>query len=383
MPTPTVAAKALKSNAGPGRERVMHEARQIDTAEVAAAIRGKRLLAAGIAGLDRLAVRQVVVAIHRVDEHDARLGVIVGGQHDLVPERAGAHGAIHPQAVGALMRARREEIGRRRRPVHQLPVGVLARGRDEGVGHRHRKVEVGEPAVVLGMDERLDVRMVAPQDAHLGAATGPRGLHGGAALIEHPHVGQGSAGAAVRAFDVGALRTDVREIVADAATAAHGFGGLVQRHIDADAVLVAGDAVAHGLDEAVQEGGLEVRTRSGVDPPTENEAVLLGLQERLLPLRALRGRLDRGQRARDAAAHRVDVLLVPLGVFLEEDLHGDQLRVQRRGSGRTQGLGIVEFHEDCQVKRSRGLERKEIISWNRTDTFLTRPDARARATTWD
>ena len=161
---------------------------------------------------------------------------------------------------------------------------VVAHGRDEGVGHRHREVEVGEPAVVLGVDERLDVGMIAAQDAHLRAAPRARRLHGLAALVEHPHVGERSAGAAVRALDVRALRADGREVVAHAAAAAHGLGGLVQRHVDADAVLVAGDAVAHRLDEAIDQRGLEVRARGGIDPPAEDEAVLLRLQERLLPL---------------------------------------------------------------------------------------------------
>ena len=352
-----------------GRERILHEARQVDAAQVAAAVRRERLLAAGIAGFDRLAIREVVVAVHRVDEHDARLGVIVGRQHDLVPQRAGAHGAVHPQVVVALVRARREEVGRRRRLVHQLPVGVLAHGRDEGVGHRDREVEVGEPAVVLGVDERLDVRMIAAQDAHLGAAPRARRLHGRAALVEHPHVGERSAGAAVRALDVRALRADVREVVAHAAAAAHRLGGLVQRHVDADAVLVAGDAVAHRLDEAIDERGLEVRARGGIDPPAEDEAVLLGLQERLLPLRPLRGRLDGRQRARDAAAYGVDGLLAPLGVFLEEDLLGDRLRGQRGGGGRTQGLEIVEFHGDCRVRRPLGEARKDIVLRNRKGIF--------------
>ena len=52
-----------------------------------------------------------------------------------------------------------------------------------------------------------------------------------------------------------------REVVAHAAAAAHRLGRLVQRHVDADAVLVAGYAVAHRLDKAIDECGLEVRVK--------------------------------------------------------------------------------------------------------------------------
>src|SRR5665213_101762 len=173
------------------------------------------------------------------------------------------------------------------------------------------------------MDERLDVGMVAAKNPHLRAATGTRGLDRRATLIEHSHVGQRSAGAAVRAPDMRALGTDVREVVAYAATAPHRLGGLFERHIDTDAMLVAGDAVAYRLDEAIQQRCLEVGACGGIDPSAEDETVLLGDEECLLPPCPQGGLLDGSQRARNAALHRLDRLLVTLGVLLEQDLHGN------------------------------------------------------------
>ena len=64
-------------------------------------------------------------------------------------------------------------------------------------------------------------------------------------------------------------------------------------------------------------------------------------EERLLPLLALRGRLELRQRARDAPAHVVDRALVALRVFLEQHVLGDGLRGELR---RVADEEIVELH---------------------------------------
>src|SRR5574343_437865 len=80
---------------------------QVDRTQAAATVRRQRLFGAGIGRLDDFAVIEVVVLVHAVEEQDARLGVVVGRLHDLVPQVAGAHLAIDPQAVFTLVGAGR------------------------------------------------------------------------------------------------------------------------------------------------------------------------------------------------------------------------------------------------------------------------------------
>jgi hypothetical protein len=101
------------------------------------------------------------------------------------------------------------------------------------VGDGDRDVEVGQVAVVLGVDEDFDVRMVAAQHAHLRATAGAGRFDGFARAVEDAHVGDRAGSARLRALDLRALRPDRREVVADAAAAAHGFGGFGERAVDA------------------------------------------------------------------------------------------------------------------------------------------------------
>ncbi|MPN54949.1 hypothetical protein SDC9_202628 [bioreactor metagenome] len=56
--------------------------------------------------------------------------------------------------------------------MHQFHVSVDLDGFHELVGDGDRNVEIGQVAMILGVDEFLDVRMVATQHAHLRATTG-------------------------------------------------------------------------------------------------------------------------------------------------------------------------------------------------------------------
>ena len=96
-----------------GSNGVAHEAREIDRAEAAAAVRRQRLLGAGIGRLDRLAVVEVVVAVDAVEEQDARLGVVVRRAHDLVPQLARARPCGRPTG--------RRRAGTRRRLARPAP----------------------------------------------------------------------------------------------------------------------------------------------------------------------------------------------------------------------------------------------------------------------
>ena len=103
--------------------------------------------------------------------------MIVGRAHDLVPQVARAYFAVHPVAVVALVGAGVHLLAPRPGFVRQLDVGVMLDCHHECIGDANRDVEVGELALVLGMDEFLDVGMVATQHAHLRAAPRAGRLH--------------------------------------------------------------------------------------------------------------------------------------------------------------------------------------------------------------
>src|SRR5439155_22121167 len=136
-------------------------------------------------------------------------------------------------------------------------------------------------------------------------------LHPLATAVEHAHVADRARRARLRGADPRALGPDAREVVADTAAAAHRLGGLGERDVDAGvAVLGLGDRVADRLHEAVDQGGAERGAGGRVDAAGRHEGAALRVEEAALPLRAQRGRLDRGERARDARTHVGDAALV-------------------------------------------------------------------------
>jgi hypothetical protein len=313
-----------------GLERCVDEEREIDRAQAAAAVGGKWLFATRVGGVDALAVPEVVVGVDAVDEQHAGFGVVVGGPHDLVPQRACALAPIDPQAVAAAIRAggflRRARLG----AVHQLDRAVFVDRAHECVGHTDGDVEVAQVAGVLGVDELLHVGVVAAQHAHLRAAPAAGRLHRFAAAVEHAHVAHRPRRAALRGADPRALGADAREVVAHAAAAAHRFRRFGERGVDAGvAVFRHGDRIAHRLHEAVDQRGAECGAGGRVDAPGRDEAGALRVEEARLPLGAQRRRFHRRERPRDSRAHVVDVALVALGVFLQQHLVADGLFGQR------------------------------------------------------
>ena len=130
--------------------------------------------------------------------------------------------------------------------------------------------------------------MVAAQDAHLRAAAAAGGFDGLAGAVEDAHVGDGAGSARLGALDVGADRTDRGEVIADAAAAAHGFGGLQERGVDAGAAVDDfRDRIAYRLHEAVDQRGAQIGAGGRVDAAGGNEAVFLGFEEAGFPLGAL------------------------------------------------------------------------------------------------
>ena len=126
--------------------------------------------------------------------------------------------------VVALVGTGRAHVAVRLGPVDQFDIGVGIDRFHEAIGHADRDVEIGQVAMVLGVDEVLDVRMVAAQHAHLGTAAGTGGFHGFAGAVEDAHVGNRAGGTRLGVLDAGALRADGGKVVTDATAAAHGFG---------------------------------------------------------------------------------------------------------------------------------------------------------------
>jgi hypothetical protein len=295
---------------------------------------------AGIRARDRLAIRQVVVAVDAVEEQHARLGMVVGRAHHLVPQVAGAQLAIDPQPA-VLVRAGGLLRGAGLGAVHQRELGVGGHRLHERIGHADREVEVLQVAFVLGVDELLDVRVVAAQHAHLRAAARAGAFDRLARAVEHAHVADRARRVAARAAHPRAARADAREVVAHAAAAAHGLGGLGQRGVDAGvAVVDLRDRVAHRLHEAVDQRGRQVGARRRRDAPGRHEAGGQRGGEALLPVAALFGRLGLRERAGDAGVHVGGAAFAVLGVFLEQHLGADRLGGERGGGRRARG-GVV------------------------------------------
>ncbi|MPM43016.1 hypothetical protein SDC9_89688 [bioreactor metagenome] len=325
-------------------ERVAHEARQDDRAQVAAAIGRQGLLATRIGGLDVLGVVQIVVGVDLVEEQNARLGEVVGRLHDGVPQLSRGQRAVHPLAIGTLARARLLDVLAGFGHMDQLPVAIGLHGLHEAVGHADRHVEIVPAARrALGGDEVQHIRMINAQHAHLRAATCPSALYGGARLIEHVDVAAGARGHRGRALDQRAARADAREVVAHAAATAHGFRRLAQRLVDAREarIIHALDAIAHGLHKAVDQRGLDVCARRAHDAAgADGTCAQIVHEARLYRLAQLLA-LHRCQRARHAAIEFFHVLLIIFEVFLAQHVETDGLH----GQGGNQ-IGSFAFHEN-------------------------------------
>ena len=341
--------------AGVRLESVAHVADQVDRAQVAAAVGGQGLLAAGVGGLDGFAVGEVVFLVDAVEEEHAGLGEVVGRLHDGVPQVAGLDHLVDPQAVFALVGV--GHFGVRLGGVHQFPVAVSGQGLHEAFDDADRHVEVVQGAGrALGDDEILDVGVRDVEHAHLRATAGTGGLDRLADLVEHLHEADRARGARVGLLDPAALGTDGTEVVAHAPATAHGFGGLRGGVHDADLAVGADHRVAHRLHEAVDQGGGGVGQASGgVDASAHHHAqVTLGFVEGGFPLLlGFGGLFDGGQTLGDAAAHVIDRGLTGLGVLLQQDVNGGLLGRERESGG----VG----HD----KQMRGVERAAVCGRGR------------------
>jgi hypothetical protein len=165
-----MALSSMRTATGVGGEGFLHQLCEVDRTEQACAVGRQGLLAAGVGGVDLFAVGEVVELVDAVDEDHARFGVGVGCPHDLVPQVAGAH-RIEDGAV-----------------EHEIPRLVVPDRVHEGIGDQHREVEHAQAAgLALGLDEGVDVGVVAAQCRHHRAAA-VAGRHDGAAhRVPHVH----------------------------------------------------------------------------------------------------------------------------------------------------------------------------------------------------
>jgi hypothetical protein len=339
--------EAGKVETGIGLEGVANVADEVDRTEVATTVGRQGLFAAGVGGFDGLAVGEVVFFVDAVEKQHTRLGEVVGGLHDGVPQVAGLDHLVHPQTVVALVGVGHFRVGLG--AVHQFPIGVGGEGFHESLDNADRDVEVVQGAgCALGDDEVFDVGVRDVEHAHLRATAGTGGLDRLADLVEHLHEADRAGGARVGLLDPSALGPDGAEVVAHATASAHGFSGLRGGVHDADLVVGADHGIAHRLHETVDQGGGGVgQTGGGVDAPAHHHAeVTLGFVEGGFPLLlVLRGALDGGQTLGNAAAHVIDRGLSGLGVFLQQNVNGGLLRREREIGGVGHG------------KQRRGVER--------------------------
>ncbi len=187
-------AQCVVIKAGVGREGVAHEQGQVDRAQAAATIGRQRLFGTGVGGLDGLAVVEVVVLVHAIKEQDARLGMVIGRAHDLIPQVAGAYFAIDPQTIFALIGTVSLNVGGGHGLVREFDVAIGLNSLHERIGDTDGDIEVGQVTFVFGMDKVFNIRVVATQNAHLSATTCTGRLNRFAGTVKNAHVGNRARG---------------------------------------------------------------------------------------------------------------------------------------------------------------------------------------------
>ncbi len=334
-------------------ERLAHELGEVDRAQQAGAIRRQRLFAAGVGGANVLAEPVVVHLVDAVDEDEARLGEVVGGGHDDVPQTLRLDGLV--DAAGNLAIGFAGQVFVLDRPFapdylavifqvelvgfcltggngeSQLPLGIGFHRFHEFPGDQAGQVELAQTAgFALGLDEVGDVRMRDVEGRHLCATAATGGRHGEAHLVVDIHEGQRAAGVGAGAGDEGALGTQRGEFVTDAATGFQGQAGFM--HFFQDAVHAVFNRAGYGAVD--RGGGGLVFQRAGVggDAAGGNGAAAQGPDEFLVPQFAFFFRVfGIGQCARHATVGVVHVrvqtftLLGFQAVLLVPDIEGDGL----------------------------------------------------------
>ena len=340
-------------------EGVAHEVGEVDRTQQAGAVGRQRLFAAGIGGADLLAPPVVVHLVDLVDQDEARLGKVVGGDHDHVPQMPGADVAVDLAGHQTVVAADVVGVGGPFAPdhllgvvyveiadfflvdrEHQRPVGVGLDRLHETIGDQQRQVELAQaPVLALGADEVAHVRMGDVESAHLRAATAAGRGHGEAHLVVDIHEGHRAGGVGAGAGHERAARTQGAEFIADAAARLQGEAGFV--HFFEDAVHRVGDGARHGAVDGGRGRLVFQRARIRGDAAGGNGAAAQRPEEAFIPvLLLLAVGLGVGQRAGDALIGAVDIgidVFALFGlepVFLVPDIPGRRLHGNFRSGAR-------------------------------------------------
>ncbi len=169
-------------------EGIAHELRQVDGPEIAGAVGRQRHLAARVGRTDQLPVAKVVLPVDPVDEEHPRLGAIMSGTGDGIPQVARPDAAqdaaghrpptTRPSALELWMVPGPTESRLREQ---EGPVLVTPHRLHEGIRDEHGEVEVSQYLrVALCLYECPDIRVVTAQGGHHGPTAVPTGDHGGA-----------------------------------------------------------------------------------------------------------------------------------------------------------------------------------------------------------
>lgn len=223
------------------QERIDDELREVERAEIAGAIGRQGFLRAGVGRAQGLAVGEVVGRIDAVDEQQPRLCAIKGTRADSCPQFArtntpddaafcGFPGA-GPEPLDVLSRI---AFSKRVIGEDQRPCRIGLHGAHEVVGYQDRKVESGQRIrLALRIDELFDIRKVAAQRGHHGAAACAGGEDGGAHGIPDPHEGDRTGGDHASPAGGTAARAQGRKVVADSAALLHRLRAFLESLEDA------------------------------------------------------------------------------------------------------------------------------------------------------
>ncbi len=385
------------------RERVAHEAGQVDRTEQARAVRRQRLLAARVGGADVLAPPVVVHLVDAVDEHEAGLGEVVGGRHDHVPHALRRQGLVDLAQHQAFVVAHVAVAGRpfapdelrrvggvvafrldRRDREGELPVAVLAHRLHELVGDEQRQVELPEaPGLALGADELHRVRVADVEGAHLRAAAAAGRRHREAHLVVDIHERQRARGVGAGTRHVGAARAQRRELVADAAAGLERQARLVD--LAQDVVHRVADGARHRAVDRRGRRLVLLRARVRGDAARRDRAATQRPDELLVPVLAHLFPLDVGQRAGDTlvgVVHGVVDRRAVLGgqaVLLVPDVERRFLEGDAAGIPGLNLHGSAHCGDAAPVSSSYAAERDNPPFRRGTDPARVRCDSRLTA----
>ena len=186
---------------------------------------------------------------------------------------------------------------------HQLPWRVRRQRPHEVIRDQHREIEVAQcRSVPLGIDEALDVRMVAAQRPHHRPAAYPGREQCRAHAVPQAHEGHRPRGRTPDPLPAQTGGPQRGKVATHAPALLHGQRRIPQRLEDA------GEVVRDRThDEAVEQGQVPIHTGPGEDPPARQKPK--PLQQVQIPRRPNLPlhRLDRRQCVRNPLPSRVDI----------------------------------------------------------------------------